>query len=101
MRITIAGAGAIGGWIAGLLADAGAEVSLFARGHTLAALRASGLRMRRDGVETLYRLAASDDPSALGVQDCVVAAVKGQAMPAVAPAIARMCGAGPIVVPAL
>ncbi|MGH6870109.1 MAG: 2-dehydropantoate 2-reductase [Rhizomicrobium sp.] len=101
MRITIAGAGAIGGWIAGLLADAGAEVSLFARGHTLAALRASGLRMRRDGVETLYRLAASDDPSALGVQDCVVAAVKGQAMPAVAPAIARMCGAGTIVVPAL
>jgi 2-dehydropantoate 2-reductase len=101
MRACIAGAGAIGGWIAGLLADAGAEVSLFARGATLEALRRNGLRVRRGGKETVHRLTVSNDTAELGQQDCVFAAVKGQAMPNVAPTVAALCGIETIVVPAL
>jgi 2-dehydropantoate 2-reductase len=101
MKTSIVGAGAIGGWIAGMLAGAGHEVSLFARGATLDALRTHGLRVRRGGKETVHRLKASNDAVELGKQDCVFVAVKGQAMPSVAPAIAGLCGAETAVVPAL
>jgi len=101
MKAVIVGAGAIGGWMAGLLADVGWEVSLFARGATRAALQARGLRIRRGQNEKIYRLPASDDPAALGRPDYVIVAVKGQSVPAVAPAIARLCGPDTTVVPAL
>ena len=38
-KICVFGAGAIGGYLAGALSDAGAEVSLIARGPHLAAIR--------------------------------------------------------------
>ena len=47
MKVCVIGAGAIGGWMAGLLAEAGNDVSLLARGETLAALKANGLKIRR------------------------------------------------------
>ncbi|HXE88598.1 MAG TPA: 2-dehydropantoate 2-reductase N-terminal domain-containing protein, partial [Hyphomicrobiaceae bacterium] len=34
MRILVIGAGAIGGWLAGVLSRGGAEVSVLARGDT-------------------------------------------------------------------
>ena len=43
MRIAVIGAGAIGGYVGGLLARAGADVAFIARGDTLAALRTEGL----------------------------------------------------------
>jgi 2-dehydropantoate 2-reductase len=101
MKVCVVGVGAIGGWIAGLLAESGADVSLFARGETLSALRANGLRIRRKENERIFRLKASDDPTVLGAQDIVIVAVKGQAMPAVAPAIARLCDTHTSVVPAV
>ena len=45
MKITIYGAGAIGGYIAALLAQAGEEVSVIARGPHLAAIKANGLTL--------------------------------------------------------
>ncbi len=101
MKVCIVGVGAIGGWLTGLLAESGADVSLFARGKTLEALETNGLRVRRKESERVFRPKASDDPAVLGQQDYVIAAVKGQAMPAVAPAIAALCGAHTAIVPAL
>jgi 2-dehydropantoate 2-reductase len=101
MKAGIVGAGAIGGWIAGLLADAGWDVSLYARGATLEALRARGLVIGRAGKEKAYRLAASDKPEALGICDYVIISVKGQSVPEVAPAIAAMLGPETSVVPAI
>ena len=49
MRICIFGAGAIGGYLGAKLAQAGAEVSLVARGPHLAAMRANGLTLIEDG----------------------------------------------------
>lgn len=101
MKVCVFGAGAIGGWLAGGFADAGAEVSLFARGATLDALKTNGLRVRRGGNEKFYPLAASDDPAALPKPDVIVIATKGQSVGAVAPAVAALCGPDTIVIPAL
>jgi 2-dehydropantoate 2-reductase len=101
MKACVVGVGAIGGWIAGLLADAGWDVSLYARGSTLAALRAHGLRVARNGQEKTYRLAASDRAEELGRPDYVITGVKGQSLPAVAPAIAKLLGPQTAVVPAI
>ena len=46
MKVLIAGAGAIGGYIGARLAQAGVEVVLFARGPHLQAMRERGLRVR-------------------------------------------------------
>jgi 2-dehydropantoate 2-reductase len=62
MRVAVIGAGAIGGTIAGLLARAGHDVQVVARGEQLAALASNGLRLtggwgdftvRVDAVESL------------------------------------------------
>ena len=45
MRVLVIGAGAIGGWLAGVLSRGGAEVALVARGAALEAIRAQGLAL--------------------------------------------------------
>jgi 2-dehydropantoate 2-reductase len=101
MKVCVIGAGAIGGWIAGLLAEKGVDVSLLARGETLARLNAGGLRIRRKGQETAYPISASNDPAQLGKPDYVIVAVKGQNLPELAPAISLMLDANTVVVPAI
>jgi 2-dehydropantoate 2-reductase len=101
MRVCVIGAGAIGGWMAGLLADAGNEVSLLARGETLAALKANGLKVRRKKKEQIHRLAVASDPAALGEQDAVIIAVKGQSVPAIAANAKVLLHRNGIVIPAV
>lgn len=102
MKACIYGAGAIGGWIAMALAQAGNPVSMVARGDTLRALQADGLRMRRaDGTLAQAAVTAHDDPAALGVQDLVVVAVKAPGLPDVARAMAPLIGPGTIVLTAM
>ena len=102
LDVCIVGAGAVGGFIAARLAAAGAaNVSAIARGATLAALREHGWRLEQDGKVTRVRATATDDARTLGRQDLVVVAVKAQALPAVAPAIAAMLGEQTIVLPAM
>jgi 2-dehydropantoate 2-reductase len=101
LRAVVVGAGAIGGWIAGLLAEAGWDVSLYARGETLKAVRAQGLRISRGGNEKIYRLAASDRAEDIDAPDYVIVSVKGQSIPDVAPAVAKLLGPETSVVPAI
>ena len=93
MRICVVGAGSIGGVIAsGLSRVDGAEVSMLARGATLAALGADGLRVERAGGTVTTKLTAAADAAALGPQDVVIVAVKAQSMPSVAAAIGPLLG---------
>lgn len=101
MKVCVIGAGAIGGWMAGLLAEAGNDVSLFARGDTLTALKANGLKVRRRDKEQVYSLRASSDPGDLGTQDAVIIAVKGQTVPAIALTVKALSGENTLVVPAI
>lgn len=92
MRICIFGAGAIGGYMGAKLAQAGAEVSLVARGPHLAAMQARGLTLIEDGVRTTVPVRASDDPAALGAQDYVIITLKAHSVPAVVPALQPLLG---------
>jgi 2-dehydropantoate 2-reductase len=46
MRVTVIGAGGVGGYYGGILARASHDVQLFARGKHLAAIQGRGLNIR-------------------------------------------------------
>lgn len=94
MRICIFGAGAVGGYLAGCLAQGGTDVSIVARGAHLAAIRANGLIVETQAGRTVSHVAASDDPADLGPQDAVLVTVKAPALPAVAATIAPLLRPG-------
>jgi 2-dehydropantoate 2-reductase len=101
VRTTVVGAGAIGGLIAAALARAGQAVSVLARGKTLDAIRADGIRIVDGERETVARVAAESDPTAPGVQDFVVIALKAQALPGIAASLAPLIGPDTVVVAAM
>ena len=93
MRICVAGPGAVGGHLAARLAHGGVSVSVLARGENLAAIRANGLRLFAEEQTIETRVACSDDPAALGPQDCVIVTVKAHALPALVPQLLPLLGA--------
>ncbi|VVE35125.1 2-dehydropantoate 2-reductase [Pandoraea anhela] len=105
MKVTIIGAGAIGGLIGQKLAATGeAQVSALARGATLAALRERGWRVRQGESVTTTPVAAAhalDDAAKLGEQDLVVIAVKGPALAQVTASAKPLLGAHTLVLPAM
>ncbi len=94
MRICIVGAGAIGGWLGAKLIQAGAEVTLIARGAHLAAIIANGLTIEyADGRrEVVHPALATADMSVAGPHDLVIVAVKAQALPALAAPMRMLYG---------
>ncbi|QPC89764.1 2-dehydropantoate 2-reductase [Mesorhizobium sp. INR15] len=85
MKITIFGAGAIGGYLAAKLALAGrTELSIVARGAHLEAIQTAGLRLVEHGQETVAPVRAAAKAEELGAQDFVVLALKAHS---VAPAL--------------
>lgn len=101
-KVCIVGAGAIGGLVGARLALVpGAEVSALARGATLAALRQHGWRAHEGGQWLQAPARAEEDAAALGPQDLVVIAVKGHALPALAPRLAALVGEHTVVLPAM
>jgi 2-dehydropantoate 2-reductase len=112
MRICIVGAGAVGGYIASLLAfSEAADTSVLARGTTLAAVHrhsldhdgphSGGLRVQTsDGMVTVA-VRAAGSAAELGPQDAVVLAVKAQAAPAAVASIGPLLGPSTVVLPAM
>ncbi|MCO8624124.1 2-dehydropantoate 2-reductase [Burkholderia multivorans] len=102
VRAAVVGVGAIGGLLAAALSRAGVAVSAYARGATLDALNAHGVRVIDDaGATSTVAVHASDDAAALGVQDYVVIALKAQALPALAARIAPLVGPDTVIVAAM
>ena len=92
MRICVFGAGAIGGYMGVKLAEAGADVSLVARGPHLAAMKSNGLRLIEETSETTVSPIASDDPEELGVQDYIIVTLKAHSVPGVVPKMVPLIG---------
>lgn len=92
MKVAVFGAGAIGGYLAVKLSQAGAEVTVIARGPHLAAMRAHGLSLKSDGHTTTVQLPATDDASQLGPQDYVIVTLKATGLAPAAPDIAKLMG---------
>lgn len=76
MKIGVFGAGGVGGYFGGRLAEAGADVHLLARGDHLRALQEDGLRVRSVHGDFAVDLPATDDPEDIGSCDVVLFCVK-------------------------
>ena len=84
MKICIFGAGAIGGYLAVKLVQAGVNVSLIARGPHLAKMKVNGLTLiESDGQRVNVPVTATDNPEDLGAQDYVFVTLKAHSVPPV------------------
>ena len=91
MRIAIMGAGGIGGCYGGLLARAGNDVTLIARGAHLAAIKEKGLQLLQPDADFTVDVAATSDPSEAGSVNLVIFSVKAhqnlEAVPLIKPLV--------------
>ncbi|MEM1386818.1 MAG: 2-dehydropantoate 2-reductase [Pseudomonadota bacterium] len=92
MKICIFGAGAIGGFMGAKLAQAGADVSLVARGPHLAAMQRDGLTLIEEGGRSTMPVRAAEDPAVHGPQDYVVVTLKAHSVPALVPKMQPLIG---------
>lgn len=92
MKITIFGAGAIGGHLGALLSRNGVDVSLIARGAHLEAMRDKGLKLTMKGETFVTHPRVTDDPSTLGPQDYIVVSLKSHQAPGVVDAMQPLLG---------
>ena len=99
MRIAIFGAGAVGSYFGGRLAQAGEDVVFIARGEHLQAMRDSGLRVDSiKGDFVLESVEATDNPAQVGVVDAIFVCVKGWQMAEAMQAIRPMIGPQTLVI---
>jgi len=94
MRLTVFGAGAVGGNIAARLAAAGNPIAVVARGEAVSAMRRNGITLHAGSEAIRAPVSATDDPHDLGVQDVVIVTVKATDPAGLA------AGLGPLVGPA-
>jgi len=99
-RIAVMGAGGLGGLLGGLLAEAGGDVALIARGAHLEAVRARGLTLERDGAPPRgVSVRATDRPDEVGVVDLLLFCVKTYDLDEAAEAARPLAGDATIVLP--
>ena len=93
MKICIFGAGAIGGYMAVKLVQAGVDVGIVARGPHLAAIQSRGLTLVEEGAEPVtVQVRASANAADLGVQDYVIVTLKAHSVPPVVGAMQPLIG---------
>ena len=105
MKFCVVGAGAIGGVLAGRLADAGFDTSVIARGAHLQAIVERGLTLKAPDGALTVRVRASDDPAILaaaaGPQEVIFIALKAHQIAAMLPRLAPLIEPETLVVPAI
>jgi 2-dehydropantoate 2-reductase len=100
MRIAIFGAGGVGGYFGGRLAQAGERVVFIARGAHLFEMRARGLRVDSvAGDFTVSPVEATDDPFSVSPVDVVLVCVKAWQVPEAARALLPLLRDDSFVVP--
>jgi len=101
MRICVVGAGSIGGYLAVLLARAGYEVTVIARGAHLDAIHNRGLRLiGEDGDEVVARnIRATSSIRDAGTHDLVILAVKAHQVEPIAQEISALMHQDSVLVP--
>jgi 2-dehydropantoate 2-reductase len=98
-RVLVAGAGAIGCSLATRLAAAGQSVSLLARGTTLAAVQAQGLRLDDLDGPWQARVHAASSAQALEAADLLLLCCKSQDLPALAAQVRPLITPRTLIVP--
>jgi 2-dehydropantoate 2-reductase len=98
MKIGIVGTGAIGGWYAALLAEAGHEVHCLARSDSQS-IQDNGITIRNKGQERMVRVAsASPDAGTIGPCDLIVVTIKSTSNHALPELVRPLLGPTSIVV---
>ena len=94
MKITIIGAGAIGGYVGAKLAMAGEDVTFIVRGANLTAIRKNGMKLiMHDGTEHVAaNVKATSDYAEPGVQDLVILAMKAHQLESVVNSLPQLIG---------
>ena len=101
MRIVVLGAGAVGAYYGGQLARTGHDVTCFARGANLAALRDRGLEIRTPEGAFWPHVTATDRIENLGPAEYAILAVKSYSLSAIAPVVRQIAEQGTAIVPFL
>ncbi|PHX79206.1 MAG: 2-dehydropantoate 2-reductase, partial [Opitutia bacterium] len=98
MKIGIVGTGALGGWYAALLAEAGHEVHCLARSD-FDIIQQNGLTIRNKSQERIVRVAsASPDAAKIGPCDLIVVTIKSTSNYALPELVTPLLGPSTIVV---
>ena len=92
MKFAIVGAGAIGAFAGAMLARAGEDVTLIARGAHLRAMQEHGVRVRGSLGDFAAHPAATDDPAEVGPVDVVLLTLKAHSLTAMAPRLTPLIG---------
>lgn len=100
MRFAVVGAGAIGAFVGAMLARAGEEVILIARGPHLEAMRERGVRVRSSLGEFVANPQVTADPKEAGEVDVVLLTLKAHSVPGMASSLNALLGAETTVVSA-
>lgn len=101
MKVSVIGAGAIGGWLSAGFVKGGAEATVLARNASLSALQSNGLKLESDGRTETIPVTATDDPAQLRGADLLLLGVKAHDLPALAPVIAEILTPETLVMPAV
>ncbi len=92
MRIAVMGAGAVGGYFGGVLANQGEDVVLIARGAHGDAIAKNGLQVDSHWGNFNVNVRVTDEPSSMGVVDLVLYCTKLYSNAEALPSIKRMIG---------
>jgi 2-dehydropantoate 2-reductase len=92
MKFAIVGAGAIGAFLGAMLARAGEDVALIARGPHLRAMQERGVRVRGEIGDFQVDAKATDDPTDVGEVDVILLTLKAHSLPAMAPRLGPLIG---------
>lgn len=102
MRVVVMGAGALGSYYGGRLAQGGARVTLIGRGEHLRAMQRNGLVLATDESEArITELVAVSDPDQAGPADLVLLTVKAYGLPAALHSLKPLLQEGTIILPLL
>jgi len=92
MKFLVAGAGAIGAYIGARMAQAGFDVTLFARGPHLRAMQEHGVQVKSTEGDFVVRPTIAGSLEDVGPVDVVFLGVKAHSLPQLAPQLKPVLG---------
>lgn len=101
LKVIVLGAGAIGSYYGGQLALKGHDVTLYARGENLSAIRRSGLEIRTPEGSTVVQVRTTDRADELGAADFAILGVKSYSLDSIGPVVRQTAEKGAALLPFL